>query len=286
MGAIESYEFFKKLEKQLNEINSLYNNLKADINRMSAGQIKLQTSKLLHRITKINLDEVNDYVKQATGYGIQDAMRKKGKEVENTIKKVKDFIYSLKEPEKSQEEIETQTEDRTTPLDKKLDYIRDKYAFLQKEMDTTDTATVLRDAKRLENILARLNFEDLPEGDYEEMVNIKNDVSKMIRTLQGVEKSEKYGPYIHTPLVDLISNVFTLGNREKAETKAATLLNFIEDPERINMFEPAMRRIIAKKMTPKEFKTFYKSAISMMRGERKFESFGDYMDRYEQFYLL
>jgi hypothetical protein len=171
--------------------------------------------------------------------------------------------------------------ERSTPLDKKLNYIRDKYKFLQKQLDSADTAQIVKDARRLENILSRLNFEDLAEEDYQEIVDIKNDVSKMIINLQGVEKSEKYGPYINAPLVELIANHITLGNREIAESKAAAILDFIEAPERIDMFEPAIKRIIARKMTPKEFKAFYNSIMSMISGSRKFESFEYYKQYYD-----
>jgi len=282
MSIVEAYQFFKQLEKQMDEINSLYNNLKVDIKDMMPGQIKIQSRKILHRLSKIDLEEIKNKIKEASGYALEKNLRNRGEETIQTIEKIKKFIYSI---ENYQETIKAQEDDVVLPPTKKLDFIKDKYTFLQKEIDSADTSTIIKDAKRLENTLSRLNFEDLPEGDYDEMVNIKNDVSKMIRTFQGVEKSEKYGPYIHEPLVKLILDVFT-HDQEQAETKAATILDFIEDPERIHMFEPAMRRIIAKKMTPKEFRTFFKSVISMMKGERKFESFGDYKERYELFYLI
>jgi hypothetical protein len=288
MTAQEAYKTFNKIHSKFEEIRTIYSHLKADIDVMSDSQIKSQVTKILNRISKIDLDLISDCVESLSKYLIYDDVKKQSYQISADIDEIKNFIYSLKGTKK-EAILEPNDEDeleKSTPLDKKVDYIRGKFNFLQKEMDSSDTPTIIRDAKRLENTLARLNFEDLPEGEYEEMVDIKNNVSKMIRSLQGVEKSEKYGPYILTPLVDLIAHNITLGNEEKAKEKAAAILNFIEDPERIDMFEPAIKRIIAKKMTPKEFKTFYQSITSMMTGEKKFESFKNYKDRYEFLYII
>jgi hypothetical protein len=284
----EAYEEFKKLEKQVNEVRAIYNHLKSDIASMSDGQIKSQVTKILNRITKIDFDLINDYLEALKSYLIYDDLKLKAEEILKDIDEIKEYVYSLKKEEiKPEPKPEPKPEEDTTvPHANKLDIIRDKYTFLQKEIDASDTDAVIKDAKRLDTLLSNLNFEDLPEGDYEEMFKIKNEVSRIIKNLVGVEKSEKYGPYIMAPLIELIANIYTLGNKAKAEQKAATLLNFIEDPERIEMFEPAIKRIIAKKMTPKEFRTFYESTKAMIRGEKKFESFGKYKERNELFYLI
>jgi hypothetical protein len=251
---------------------------------MSEQQIKSQSQKILNRISKIDLDILDECLAAMKGYLVYNRAKEEAIKMRADIITIKNFIYSLKSNTKNN--LDDSDNVSLTPRDKKLDYIRDKYVFLQKEVETADTATLIRDARRLENTISRLNFEDLPEGDYQEMADIKNEVSKMIKTFQGIEKSEKYGPYILEPLIDLIANTITLGNREAAEQKAATILNFIEDPERIDMFEPAMKRIIAKKMTPKEFKIFFTSIYSMIKGERKFESFAKYQEGHEWFYLI
>lgn len=283
MITAEAYKEFSKLQKQFEEVKTIYNHLKSDIKVMSEQQIKSQSQKILNRISKIDLDILDECLEAMKGYLVYERAKEEADKMRSDITIMKNFIYSLKE---NGTKISDSDDISSTPRDKKLDYIRDKYVFLQKEVETADTATLIRDARRLENTIARLNFEDLPEGDYQEMVDIKDEVSKMIRTFKGVEKSEKYGPYILEPLIDLIANTITLGNREAAEQKAATILNFIEDPAHIDMFEPALKRIIAKKMTLKEFKIFVNSIYSMMKGEKKFESFANYQEGHEWFYLI
>lgn len=283
MITAEAYKEFSKLQKQFEEVKTIYNHLKSDIKVMSEQQIKSQSQKILNRISKIDMDILDECLEAMKGYLVYERAKEEADKMRSDISTMKNFIYSLKGDTSDTTEADDIS---STPRDKKLDYIRDKYVFLQKEVETADTATLIRDARRLENTIARLNFEDLPEGDYQEMVDIKDEVSKMIKTFKGVEKSEKYGPYILEPLIDLIANTITLGNREVAEQKAATILNFIEDPAHIDMFEPALKRIIAKKMTPKEFKIFVNSIYSMMKGEKKFESFANYQEGHEWFYIL
>jgi hypothetical protein len=283
MSAFETYRAITKLEKQVEEIKALYNNLKSDTEMMSPAQINSQRKKILQKISRIDLELLDENVESLKSYIIYSQVKEKAEDFKNTIEEIKKYAYSLedeKEVEQDDEEIEN------VPENKKVNLIRDKYKFLQKLVDTANTETVVKDAKRLESLISRINFEDLPEGDYEEMVNIKNEVSEMINNLEGIEKSEKYGPYILEPLIDLFASIYTLGNKEKAEAKAATVLNFIEDPKHIKMFEPAIKRIIAKKMTPKEFRTFYDSIKTMMRGEQKFESFANYKGRNEYFHLI
>lgn len=282
MDSFDAYKILKKIQKQVDEIKTIYSHLKSDISVMSDGQIRSQVTKILNRISKINISLIDECVDSLEGYLIFEKVKKQGQTINYDINEIKNFIYSISE--KKDEKIEDFEDEETkdNPLNKKLDLIRDKYKFLEKEIGTAeDTQAVIKDAKRLENALSRINFEDLPEGDYEEMYNIKNQVSKMIKSLSGVEKSEKYGQYLKTPLIKLLSDNITSGDKEKAEIKAITIIDFIEAPERIDMFEPAIKRIIAKKMTPKEFKTFYKSVMTMISGERKFESFGEYKRRYE-----
>lgn len=280
----EAYKEYSKIQKQLDEVKTIYNHFKSDIKVMSEQQIKSQSQKILNRISKINLNTLDQCLEAMKGYLVYERAKEEADKMRSDIITIKNFIYSLKE--NGAITSGDANDISSTPRDKKLDYIRDKYIFLQKQVETADIETLIRDARRLENTIARLNFEDLPEGDYQQMVDIKNEVSKMIRTFQGIEKSEKYGPYILEPLIDLITNTITLGKRDIAEQKAATILNFIEDPSRIDIFEPAMKRIIAKKMTPKEFKIFINSVYSMMKGEKKFESFANYQEGHEWFYIL
>lgn len=280
MPAYQTYKSILKLEQQINEIVALYNNLKADKDIMSPAQIKSLARKITQRIIKIDVNNLDDKVEALRSYIAYDEVKKKVEKFKRSIEEIKRYVYSIDDSEEYEEEQEN------VPENKKVSLIRDKYRFLQKLIDTASTETVIKDAKRLESLISRVNFEDLPEGEYDEMVQIKNEVAELISNLEGIEKSEKYGPYIHDPLVDLIANIYTLGNRERAENKAAAVLNFIEDPKRITMFEPAIKRIIAKKMTSKEFRTFYESIMSMIKGERTFESFATYRGRNEYLHII
>jgi hypothetical protein len=100
-----------------------------------------------------------------------------------------------------------------------------------------------------------------------------------------VEKSEIYGPYFKNALYDLFLNNITLGNKNKAEHLANKIADYVEDPEKIDLFEPAIKRIISKKMTPKEFRTFYYN-LKPIVFTKKFESFNTYKGQYDKFYLL
>lgn len=280
MPAYQTYKSILKLEQQINEIVALYNNLKADKDIMSPAQIKSLARKITQRIIKIDVNNLDDKVEALRSYIAYDEVKKKVEKFKRSIEEIKRYVYSIDDSKEYEEEQEN------VPENKKVSLIRDKYRFLQKLIDTASTETVIKDAKRLESLISRVNFEDLPEGEYDEMVQIKNEVAELISNLEGIEKSEKYGPYIHDPLVDLIANIYTLGNRERAENKAAAVLNFIEDPKRITMFEPAIKRIIAKKMTSKEFRTFYESIMSMIKGERTFESFATYRGRNEYLHII
>jgi len=281
MSGFEAYKIISDIEKRVDEIKALYHNLKSDISLMSQVQINSLIRRILYRLSKIDITELDENLQELSGFAIYDEAENKIKDIKNTIAEIKKYIYSI------EEESEEDEEEINVPENKKVSLIRDKYRFLQKLIDSSEnTEAIIKDAKRLDNIIARVNFEDLPEGDYDEMVNIKNEISKLIKTLEGVALSEKYGSYIKNPLIDLIANIYTLGNREKAENKAATILNFIENPQNIYMFEPAIKRIIAKKMTPKEFRLFHDSIMSMMKGEKKFESFESYKERHEYFYFL
>jgi hypothetical protein len=280
MNELNAYAFFEKFESQFFEIRSLYYHLKKDHEKLSEKQLKVQINKILNRITKLDFDKVEENLDILSKHAIHDDMIEFVSNVKKLLEEVKRFIFAL------QQEEPIEDEDQNISKVKQLDLIRDKYKFLEKQIDSADTETLIKDAKRIENLLARINFEDLPEGDYEELVNIKNDISQKIKTFQGIQKSEKYGPYLLDALSELISHYYTLGSKEKADSRAAGIVDFIENPARIEMFESVIKRIIAKKMTAKEFKRFYDAVLSMMSGERKFESFNSYKNTYNELHIL
>jgi hypothetical protein len=281
MNQFYAHKTITQTEKQFREIITLYNHLKSDTNVMSSTQINSQIRKILQRINKIDLKLIDECLESLKRSLIYDQTKEKIDSHLSTMDEIKKYVYSLQNQDEEEDE-----EDVNMPENKKIKLIKDKYAFLQKSAATSNTSSVIKDAKRLENLISRINFEDLPEGDYEELLHIKNDVSNIIETYIGIEKSEKYGPYIMEPLMELLEKTKTLGSKQKSEQRAAWLLNFIEDPKNINMFEPAIKRIIARKMTIKEFNTFYDSVVSMINSRKQFESFNNYKNKYNYVYSI
>jgi len=284
MSAIDTYNFILKVKKQVELINTLYINLRDDINNISPSQRNSQIKKILNRLSQINVDNLNIELKKIESSLFFEQSQKIVKTIESDINKIKEYIYSIQ----TNQEDQFDNEESIVPENKLVNLIRDKYSFLTKLVNSgnVETSIIIRDAKRLETIITRLNFENLQEGVYEKMLRIKNDVSSIVQTMVGIEKTEKYGPYFYKPLIDLIAANYTLGNLDKAKAKAIPIIDFIEDPKNITMFEPPIKRIIAKKMTNKEFKLFYDSILTMIKGKRKFESFNNYKNNYGQFYII
>ena len=151
----------------------------------------------------------------------------------------------------------------------------------------SENSTILKDATRLENLLSRVSYENLTEADFEELVNMKNSVADTVKTLRSIEKADKYGPYLRAPLFKMIIQYVTRGDKDEAHKLTDAAIDFIEEPGRIEMFEPAIKRIIAQKMTQVEFNKFYNIIESgIKRNKGKFESFSSYKEYTDGIYLI
>ena len=272
MTAQDAYKTFEKISKQINEIKVLYNHLKNDSELMNDKQLKFQSRKILNKISNVDIDELKECVNFLKEYVVYDEIKKTSSTLINNLNKIKDYLYS-------QEETESDIE--VTP--NAIESIKHKYEFLQKMVDdgSAENSIIIKDANRLDNLLSRINYENLSETDYEELVNMKNSVADIIKTLKSIEKSDKYGPFLRSPLYKLIYSYITRGNEEEAKKLTNDALDFIENPNmsNIEMFEPAIKRIIADKMTQPEFNKFYNMIESgIKRSKGKFESFNSYIN--------
>lgn len=253
----EAYRLFSKFEDEVEKIKVMYQNLKDDLNDMPLEQLRSSARKILSLLNKLDFNEVEQYLEALKGFADLPALRKTYEKISADVENMKHYLFSLVE-KKKQEKAQVQKPYKKS----KIEQIKSRYNFLKKEIDVMDIDVAIDDARSLEREVSRLDFAELPEGDYNEMIEIRNDLAKTIKIFQGVEKAEKYGPYLEAPLLKLVSEIIM--NKEKAEKRTAGILDFIEDPERIEMFEPAIKRIIARKMTPKEFKQFYQTIMSTM----------------------
>ena len=253
----EAYRLFSKFEDEVEKIKVMFQNLKDDLNDMPPEQLRSSARKILSLLNKLDFNEVEQYLEALKGFADLPTLIKTYEKISDDVENMKHELFSLVE-KKKQEVQQTQKPYKKS----KIEQIKSRYKFLKKEIDVMDIDVAIDDAKSLEREVSRLDFAELPEGDYNEMIEIRNDLAKTIKIFQGVEKAEKYGPYLEAPLLKLVSEIIM--NKEKAEKRTAGILDFIEDPERIEMFEPAIKRIIARKMTPKEFKQFYETIISTM----------------------
>jgi hypothetical protein len=268
MTVQEAYTTFEKISKQIAEVKTLYNHLKDDASKMDERQQKSQAQKLLNRITKIDVDALNTSVqalRNTVGYeDVKDAT----KNLEKTISTIKDYLFGLQ----SSDEEEVQPSE--------IEGIKKKYDFLQKMINngTAENSIILKDATRLDNILSRVKYENLSEEDYDVLVDMKNYIADTVKTLKSIEKSDKYGPYLRSPLYGLIVKYVSRGDAEEAKKLTDDAIDFIESPGRIEMFEPAIKRIIAQKMTQGDFNKFYSTIESGLRRGKKFESFNSYKE--------
>jgi len=259
MQHIQAHKKFKDISNKVDEIYSIYMMLKSDIDEMTDTQIRSQVRKILNRLPNVSdyaIDQALDSLKSFLIYG---RLKVQSDEMKRKISEVKSFVYSL---------------DKDTPevSDKKIQEIKDRYNYIKKNEDTQDLDSLIKYAKITENALLRLNFEQLSEEDAKELGNIKSDLASLIKNFEGVQKSRKYGPYLYEPIYRLASETYAKRNPEKAESITATILDFIERPDKIEMFEPYIKRLINKRMKGPEFVRFYKSVMSMRGGEKKYES--------------
>jgi hypothetical protein len=274
MPTIQKYaDTFLKVKKLYNEVSTAFKQMETgnQLDKYKFTKLKKDVRILIDLMDKVDVDEIQRITNN-----------------DEFVNKLKADLSLFKG---TAETIQNKIADNSNikkedPHKTKIESIKTTYNLLKKEVNTMDIDVAINDTKRLEREIDKLNFAELPEGDYDDMLEIKNDISKIIKTFQGVQKSEKYGPYLESPMYDLILHNITNGSKDAAKTRTATILDFIEKPERIDIFEPPIKRIIAKKMTPKEFKQFYQSIITMKEGNREFESFDSYKKYYEPFYLV
>jgi len=270
MTAKEAYSNFEKISKQVTEVKTLYSHLKSDAKMMNEKQLKSQALKLLNRINKIDLDALKVSVQALKNYVVFDDVKEAEQLINSTLTSIKEYLYTLQD---------TESDIEVTPS--AIEGIKKKYDFLQKMVNDglAENDTILKDAIRLDSVLGRVSYEDLSEEDYEQLVKMKNDVSDIVKTLKSVEKSDKYGPYLRSPLYGLIIKYISRGDADEAKNLTDDAIDFIEEPGRIEMFEPAIKRIIAQKMTQAEFNKFYTTIeAGLKRGKSKFESFNSYKE--------
>ena len=86
---------------------------------------------------------------------------------------------------------------------------------------------IIPEVKKLERDLSRLDFAELEEGDYDEMLQIKNETTILRKKLIGLQKSEKYGPYLEAPLEELLDEQNPTGSSKWTEQKLVNILQFI-----------------------------------------------------------
>jgi len=268
MTVQEAYATFEKISKQIAEVKTLYNHLKEDASKMDERQQKSQAQKLLNRITKIDVDALNTSVQALRNTVVYEDVKDATKNLEKTISTIKDYLFGLQ----SSDEEEVQPSE--------IEGIKKKYDFLQKMINNgiAENSIILKDATRLDNILSRVKYENLSEEDYDVLVDMKNYIADTVKTLKSIEKSDKYGPYLRSPLYGLIVKYVSRGDAEEAKKLTDDAIDFIESPGRIEMFEPAIKRIIAQKMTQGDFNKFYSTIESGLRRGKKFESFNSYKE--------
>ena len=274
MNKLEAYKLFSRFEDDVEDIRTMYRNLKSDLQDTPPAQVHATASKILSLINRLDFGKNQEYLDALEGFvGLADMVESDEKIREEAAEMKRELFPLAEAPKKEEKPVPTKKS--------KTESIRSRFAVVQKEAENMDIGVAIDDIKRLQRDVGGLDYAELPEEDYDDMVKMRNDLSKMLATYQGVEKSEKYGPYLKEPMVDLVVHYVTNGSRDIGEKKALRILDFVEDPERIDMFEPAIKRIIARKMTAKEFRSFYQSIVSMARDERKFESYSSYNERYD-----
>lgn len=268
MNVQDAYTYFEKTIKQYDDVKNIFNHLKDDISNMESNQIKSQSNKILNKILKIDIERLREVVQILEKTIIGGDIKRGESTIINGIKNIKSYLYNLDDDrEKSKPESE-------------ISLIKQKYDFLQKMINDgqVDNSVILKDTNIIDKMLSNIKYENLSEDDYDVMVDMKNYVSDLLKTLKSIEKADKYGPYIRKPLYSLIVKYVTRGDGDEAKKLTDNALDFIESPGRIEMFEPAIKRIIAQKMTQQEFNKFYNIIESGVKNSRKFESFNSYKE--------
>lgn len=259
MTAYEAYLELIKYNKPIKSIDALYSNLVNDIDLMQPKQIKMLANRILTRVSKINTNEIENLIATTKNSLFYDKSKDTGDYFIEKIQTIKEYLYSVLTPETNEETSEVEN--------KKVNEVKSKYEFLQKMINSADSSmvSVLKEAKRLDNLISRVNFEDLSDDEYNEILEIKNEVDTQIQELEGLVVAERYQNLIKQPLIDTTAHIITLGNKAKAEIEVNKLLDIIQAPPYAAMFEPMVRKIISRKVKPTEFKTFFYMVMGMYR---------------------
>lgn len=257
MQHIIAHKKLKEISTKVIEIYSIYNLLKSDINRMSQIQIDSCVRKILNKLSIINEHNIDELLEILKPYLIYERINFQLTQTKKQIKEIKSFIYSL---------------NISSTSNKKLQEIKDRYHYIKKNEDNQDLDYLIRYAKITQSLILKLNFEQLSEQDNKELFDIKAYLTSLIKTLQGIYKSRKYGPYLYDPIYDLVSKNITKQDPEKTKYITTIIIDYIEQPDKIDIFERYIKRIIEKKITYTEFIKFYKSVLSMKKGEKIYES--------------
>jgi len=273
----EAYQIFRKTEEDIENFEISFNKFADDAESMSPSSLKSGIKRLRRSMEKINLNNLDPYLEMQKG-SVNSAeleervnlSKSKMAEFENLLNDMDNSIFNEPAKDDSDDKIQSGISD-----------IKNNFEFIKKQYGSSDMDTTISELKKLDREIGRLDFAELEEGDYDDMIQIRNDVASLKRNMIGVQKSEKYGPYLKTPIAELIDKYISLPPKKK-EGRTAAFLDFIEDPANIEMWEPAIKRIIAKKMTAKEFRTFYDAIQTAMRGADTFESFEDYKIKNEK----
>jgi hypothetical protein len=266
-----AFKTFMEFEKSVDELSMEVEKLSRNADSMSPTLIRSSVRRIKRRFQEISRSDVEPYLDMIDG-ALKIEFQNRAVEAISKLDSARKDLYDLEGSASPSPSPEYKTESS-------LEGIRRAYAFIKREYLSSDIDMMLDEVKKLERDINKLDFEYLEEGDYDEMLQIKNDISSIKRTLLGTKKSEKYGPYLEAPMRELVYKYSGILNHERINQRAATILDFIEDPERIDLYEPAIKRIMSKKMTAKEFKTFMDSVLTARENMQKFESLKDYTNR-------
>ncbi len=268
----EAYKNFRNTEEAIIAFEDQFNRFLDDAESMSPALTKSHIRRLKRNLDKIDLADFESYLGMIEG----EFHTEFSERAQRSIAKVDEFETAMYDLESSASPSAVPKPDKSETL---MDQIRSKFQFVSKEYLDSDLDAIIPEVKKLERDLSRLDFAELEEGDYDEMLQIKNETTALRKKLIGLQKSEKYGPYLEAPLRELVDGQNPTGGKDWTEQKLITILQYIEDPDHIDMWEPAIKRIIAKKMSRKEFKTFWDSVFSAMSVKESFESIINYNDR-------
>ncbi|HPI81626.1 MAG TPA: hypothetical protein PK122_00135 [Candidatus Paceibacterota bacterium] len=264
----QAYRIFIIVGQELKEFEQSLSRFLEDADSMPLNLKRSRIRKLKNQLEKINLKNLDYFLDHIKGTSYYDEFKEEADEMISKADEMEEKLYAAGQDEPVEEEP---SKDNSN-----LEDIRNRYNFIKREYGSSDIDTMIAELKKLDREIGRLDFEYLEEGDYDEMLQIRNDVSSLKKILEGVKKSEKYGPYLKEPLKELVEKYSNILNKDRIAARVATIIDFIEDPEIIEIYEPSIKRIISKKMTAKEFRAFEDSVLTARKNYQKFESLKDY----------